>query len=116
MVPWWAVHDESPGADRDQLFQRRPDPVLGFDDVEGDLRCDVAAGGEADQFADRDLVRRFGEMHGDAPAPAGAFERGDRGLALEKALVQEIDHALGDNFVTDRKTRAVGRGGEAGGH
>ena len=90
-----AVHDEAPGADRDQFFQRRLDPVFGFDGVEGDVGRDLAAGGKADQLADRGLIGRIGKMHGDVPAPAGALERGDRGLALEKALGQEIDHALG---------------------
>ena len=35
--------------------------------------------------------------------PPGPLERGDRGLALEKALGQEIDHAPGGSFVADRK-------------
>ena len=55
-------------------------------------------------------------MHGDVPAPAGPLERGDRGLALEKALGQEIDHALGGMFVADGEAGAVGGGGEGGGH
>ena len=52
---------------------------------------DLVAGREADQIADRGLIRRIGEMHGDVPAPVGPLERGDRGLALEKAFGQEID-------------------------
>ena len=32
-----AMHDEAAGTDRDQFFQRRLDPILGFDDVEGDV-------------------------------------------------------------------------------
>ncbi len=55
-------------------------------------------------------------MHGDVPAPAGAFERGDRGLALEKALGQEVDDALGDDFVADGKAGAMGGGGEGRRH
>ena len=111
-----AVHDEAPGADRDQLFERRLDPVLGFHGVEGDVLRDLVAGGETDQLADRDLIRRLGKMHGDVPAPAGPLERGDRGLALEKALGQEIDHALGGCSSPMAKARAVGGGGEGGGH
>ena len=55
-------------------------------------------------------------MHGDVPAPVGTLERGDRGLALEEALGQEIDHAPGGLFVADREGGAVGGGGEGGGH
>ena len=32
---------------------------------------DLVAGGDADQLADRGLIGRFGEMHGDIPAPVG---------------------------------------------
>ena len=42
-------------------------------------------------------------MHGDVPAAIGPFERGDRGLALEKALGQQIDHPLGGLLIADRK-------------
>ena len=107
-----AVHDEPPGADRNEFFQRGLDPVLGFHRVEGDVPRDVVAGGNADEFADRVLVRRLGEMHGDVPAPVRSFERGDRGLAFEEAFGQQIDHALGGVFVADRKAGAVGGGGE----
>jgi hypothetical protein len=33
-------------------------------------------------------------MRRDVPAPVRPLERGDRGLALEKTLGQQIDHAL----------------------
>ena len=109
-----AVHDEAPGAHRHQFFQRGLDPILGFHGVERDALRHLVAGGEADQFADRSLVGRLGKMHGDVPAPVGPLERGDRGLALEKALVEQIDHALGGLLVADGKGRAVGAGGEGG--
>src|ERR1700722_17183830 len=111
-----AMHDEAPGADRDELLQRRLDPVLGLDGVEAYGQRDIVAGGDGDQFADRDWIGRLRKMHGDAPAPAGPLERGDRGVALEKALGQAIDHAPGGRFAADRETGAVGAGGEGGGH
>ncbi len=55
-------------------------------------------------------------MHGDVPAPIGPLERGNRGLAFEKALGQQIDHAPRGLLVADGKGRAVGAGGEGGGH
>ena len=107
-----AVHDKAPGADRDQIRQRRLDPILGFHRVECHVPRGFVAGGEADQVADRGFVRRLGEMHRDIPAPAGSLERGDRGLALEEAFIQQIDHALGGRFAADRKAGAAGRGGD----
>ena len=103
-----AVHDESPGADRDQFFERRLDPVPGFHRVEGDGLRDLVACGDADELADRGLIGRLGKMHVDAPAPAGSLERGDRGLALEKAFGEEIDHAPGGLFVADGETSRGG--------
>src|SRR5258708_32880885 len=111
-----AMHNEAPRPDRDQLLQRRVDPVLGFHRVEDDLLRDLAAGSETYEFADRGLIGRLGKMHGDVPAPAGTLERGDRGLALEKTLGQEIDHAPRGLFVADRETRAAGAWGEGRGH
>jgi hypothetical protein len=40
-----AVDDEAAGGDRDQIFQARLDPVPGFDGVENDAACGLAAGG-----------------------------------------------------------------------
>ena len=88
------------------------DPVFCFDRVEGDILHDVVTRGDTDEFADRCLIGRLGEMHGDVPAPAGTFERGDRSLAFEKALGQEIDHALGCAFIANGKTGAMGGRGE----
>src|SRR5580704_7595149 len=79
-----AMHDEATRAHRNQFLERGLDPVLGLDGVEADVLRVVVAGGEADQLADRTLIRRLGEMHGDVPASVGALERRDRGLALEK--------------------------------
>ena len=70
----------------------------------------LVAGGEADEFADRRLIGRLGEMHRDVPASVRPLERGDRGLALEKALGQEIDDALGGRLAADGKGGAVGGG------
>src|SRR4051812_43939728 len=110
------VHDEAACADRDQLFQCRPDPVPGFHNVERDISCNLAAEGEAYEFADGALIWCFGEMQCDVPAPAGAFGRGDRGIALEKALAQEIDHALRGLFVADREGGTVAGGADCRGH
>ena len=89
-----AVHDEASGGDGHEVFQRGLDPVLGLDGIEGDRLRDVVAGGEADQVADRSLIGLLGEMHRDVPDAVRPLERGDRGLALEKALGQEIDEAF----------------------
>src|SRR6202163_3832700 len=111
-----AVHDKTAGADGDEVLERRLDPIFCLDRVEADVPRDVAARGESDEFADRGFVGRLGEMHGDAPAPAGPLERGDRCLALEKTLVQEIDDALCGLLAADRKAGACGAGGEGGSH
>src|SRR3981081_2843670 len=90
-----AVHDKTSGADGDEVFQRGLDPVFRLDRIEGDILCDTVAGGETDEFADRGFVGALLKMHGDVPAPARPLVRGDRGLALGKTLVQEIDDPLG---------------------
>ena len=41
-----AVHDEAPGADRDQFLERGLDPVLGLDRVERDAPRGLVAGGD----------------------------------------------------------------------
>src|SRR4029450_5590881 len=79
------------------------------------LRC-VIAGGDGDKLADRALVRRLRKMHGDVPAPVGTPERGDRGLALEKTLGQQINHAPRALLVADREAGTVGAGGSGGSH
>src|ERR1035441_9254237 len=111
-----AVHDEAARAHRHQLLERGLDPILGFHRVESDALRDLAAGGNANEFADRSLIGRLGKMHGNVPAPVGPLERGDCGLAHKKALVQQIDHVLRGLLVADGKGRAVGDGGEGGGH
>ena len=111
-----AVHDETPGADRHQIFKARLDPVLGLDRVEGDRPRHLRPGRIADQPADPRLIGWFGEMHGDIPAPVRPLERGDRGLALEEALGEPIDQTSCGRFAADRKTRAVGAGGGNRGH
>src|SRR5260370_23053475 len=108
------VHDETPGADGHEFFKRSLDPVLGFHPVKGDVHRDVVAGGDADQVADLCLIGCFGKMHGDTPAPVGSFVRGNGGLALKKALGQEIDDAPRGLCAADREGRAAGAGGEGG--
>jgi len=81
-----------------------------------DALNDVLAGRVGHELAQERLIRRLGKMHGDIPASAGRLERGDRGLALEETLGQEVDHALGDNLVANGKARAIGGGGEGRGH
>src|SRR5216684_6862766 len=108
------VHDETPGADGHEFFKRSLDPVLGFHRVEGDVRRDVVAGGDADEVADLCLIGCIRKMHGDVPAPVGSFERGDGGLALKKALVQAIDDAPRALLAADREGSAAGAGGEGG--
>jgi hypothetical protein len=49
-------------------------------------------------------------MHGGVPAAVRPLERGDRGLAFEKHLGQDIDDALGGLFVADREAGSVGGG------
>src|SRR5260370_12041006 len=109
-----AVHDETPGADGHEFFKRSLDPVLGFHRIEGDVRRDVVAGGDADEAADLGQVGCFRKRDGDAPAPVGSFERGNGGLALKKALVQAIDDAPRGLFTADREGRAAGAGCEGG--
>ena len=58
-----AMHDETPGRDRHQVFQAGLDPVFGLDRVERDRLRDLLAGGMADEFADQRLIGRVGEMH-----------------------------------------------------
>jgi hypothetical protein len=55
-------------------------------------------------------------MLGSVPAPAGPLERGNRGLAFNKTLGQQIDHALCGVLVADREGRAVGAWGDCGDH
>ena len=107
-----AMDHEAPGRDGDEIFEGRLDPVLGLNDVKGDVPRHVVAGGDADEVADRSLVRRLGEMHDDVPASGGTFKRRYRRLALEKAFGQEIDDALGGLFAADRKAGTVGGRGE----
>src|ERR1700716_4317890 len=110
------VHDETPRTDAYGFFKRSLDPILGFHRIERYVLCDVAAGGDADEVADRGLIGCFHKMHGDVPAPVGSFERGNGGLALKKALGQAIDDAPRGLFAADREGRAAGAGGEWGGH
>src|ERR1019366_3660293 len=84
------------------------DPVLRFHRVEGDILRDVAASGDADQFADRRLIGRLGKMHDDVPAPVRTLKRGDGRLALKKNLGQEIDDTPCRLFAADREGRAAG--------
>src|SRR3984957_5865510 len=111
-----AMHDEAPCAHGYQFLERGLDPVLGLDSVERNVPRHVIAGGKTYEFADRGLFGWFGEMHGDAPAPVRALKRRDRGLALEKALGQEIDHALGGLFAADGEAGAAGTGSDGRGH
>ena len=111
-----AVHDEAAGANGHQFFKARLDPVPGLDRVECDCLRHLRAGRIADQSADPRLVGRIGEIHGDSPAPIRPLERGNRGLALEKALGEAIDHPFCGRFAANRKSRAVGAGGAGRGH
>src|SRR5882762_10243149 len=111
-----AVHDESPRADGDEFLKGGLDPILGLHCVKGDVPRDVIAGGDADEFADRGLIGRLGEMHGDAPASVRSFERGDGGLALKKTLGQEIDDAPRRLFAANGEGRAAGAWGDGESH
>ena len=102
--------------DRHEVFEAGLDPVLGLDGVEGDALCDVVAGGEADQFADRGLIGCIVEMQADVPAPVRAFERRDGGLAFIETFVQQIDHPPRGSFVADGESRAAGGRGDRRGH
>src|ERR1019366_7935267 len=54
-----AVHDETSGMHRHQFLERAPAPVLPSPRVEGDTPRAAAARGDADQFAERGLIRRL---------------------------------------------------------
>ena len=103
-----AVDHEAAGGHRDQIFQGRLDPVLGFDDVENDAAGGLSPGGAGHEFAHQRLVGRIGKMRGDVPDPIRPLERGDRGLPFKKYFSQDIDGAFGGGFVPDRKAGAVG--------
>ena len=109
-----AVHDEAPGRDRDQIFERCLDPVLGLDDVEADTLCDFLAGGSGDEPAHPRLIRRVGKMQCDVPTPVRPLVPGDSGLALKKDFGKHIDDQFGGMFVANREAGTVGGGG--GGH
>ncbi len=109
-----AVHDETPGRDRNEILEAGLDPVPGLDGVEGDAPGDLVAGGVGHELAHQRLIRRVGKMHGDVPAPVRPLERGDGGLALEKDFGQDVDDAFGGVFVADREAGAVG--GRSGSH
>ena len=106
-----AVHDEAAGAHRHQLLQRGLDPILGFNGVERDvLRATSSPAARPTSSRIEASIGRLGKMHGDVPAPVGPLERRDRRLTLEKAFVQQIDHAPRGLLMADGKRRAMGVG------
>jgi hypothetical protein len=102
-----SVDEEAPGPHRPQPIERRLDPILRRDPLEGG-----ALRGRADdrayERADRRLVRLRREIGLDQPAAVGALEGGDGGLGRIEDLAEEIGHAPRRGLV-GRKPHDVGR-------
>ena len=105
-----AVDNEAPGRYGDEVFEAGLDLIPGLDCIEHDALGEVRSCRIGHEFADQWQIRRLGKMRRDVPLAVRPFERGNRGLALEKNFGQGVDDGSRCLLVTDGKADAI-RGG-----
>jgi hypothetical protein len=102
------MHDEATRRHGREVFEAGRDPVFCLDGVEGDALRRCFARRKAHHLADRAMIGRLGKMQADSPAPIRPLERRDRGGAVIKALVKQIDDVPRGRLIADGEGRAVG--------